>query len=128
MAPKPRVGKRLSDIKLFKHSNITARTVVAPIAAFTMAAILYVYARSSIHAAKRNAARHRAADGGHVSWYNESQRRHGVLERPEEPNIIKQLFFGTSDETATVASKSKGRSEGEQLLRSRKAKPVDSQK
>ena len=127
MAPKPLVGKRLSEIKLFNHSNITARAVVAPIAAITMAALLYVYARSSIHAAKRNAARHRAADGGQVSWYNESQRRHGLMERPEEPNIIKQLFFGTRDETKTVAPKGKGRSEGEQLLRSRKVKPVDSQ-
>lgn len=127
MAPKPRVGKRLSEIKLFKHSNITARAVVAPVAAITMAALLFVYARSSIHAAKRNAARHRVADGGQVSWYNESQRRHGVLERPEEPNIIKQLFFGTRDETVTVTSKSKGRSEGEQLLRSRKINPVDSE-
>ena len=125
MAPKLIVGKRLSEIKLFKHSNITARAVVAPIAVITMAALLYVYARSSIHAAKRNAARYRAADGGQVSWYNESRRHHGVLEKLEEPNIIKQLFFGSRDETATVAPKDKGRSEGEQLLESRKVKPVD---
>ena len=127
MAPKPRVGKRLSDIKPFKHSNITARAVVAPIAAITMATILFVYARSSIYAAKQNAVRHRVADGGHISWYNESQRRHGVLEKPEEPNILKQLFFGTRNESVAVTSKSKGRSEGEQLLRSRKVKPIDNQ-
>ena len=40
------------------------RTLLAPIVAFTMAGLLFVYTRSSIHAAKRNAVRHRAADGG----------------------------------------------------------------
>ena len=47
-----------------------------------MAALLFIYSRTSIRAAKRNAQRHREADGGQISWYNESQRRHGALERP----------------------------------------------
>lgn len=47
-----------------------------------MACLLFVYARSSIQAAKRNAQSHREADGGQISWRNESLRRHGQLEIP----------------------------------------------
>jgi hypothetical protein len=42
-----------------------------------MAVLLFVYARSSIAAAKRNAQAHRDADGGQISWVRESARRHG---------------------------------------------------
>ncbi|KAH8821135.1 hypothetical protein F5884DRAFT_850378 [Xylogone sp. PMI_703] len=62
-----------------------------PLAAFTMAILVFVYTRSSIHAAKRNAQKHREADGGQISWHNETRRRHGMLEPPEEQNSIKQL-------------------------------------
>ncbi|EHK97984.1 hypothetical protein M7I_6216 [Glarea lozoyensis 74030] len=47
--------------------NLTGRKVTAPIAAFTMAILLFVYARTSIQAAKRNAQRHREADGGQIN-------------------------------------------------------------
>jgi hypothetical protein len=47
-----------------------------------MATLLFVYARSSINAAKRNAQRHREADGGQINWNNENRRRHGLLEPP----------------------------------------------
>lgn len=57
---------------------------MAPVAAFTMASLLFVYTRSSIQAAKRNAQRHREADGGQIDWNNENLRRHGQLERPDE--------------------------------------------
>ena len=53
-----------------------ARRATAPLAALTMALLLFIYSRSSIHAAKRNAARHREADGGQISWANENARRH----------------------------------------------------
>jgi hypothetical protein len=49
------------------------------------------YARTSIQAAKRNAQKHRDADGGQISWRNETLRRHGVLQPPEEQGV-KQLF------------------------------------
>ncbi|KAI9785678.1 MAG: hypothetical protein M1839_008695 [Geoglossum umbratile] len=62
--------------------NINSRTIAAPIAALTMAGLLFVYSRTSIQAAKRNAQRHRDADGGQISWHNESLRRHGRLDRP----------------------------------------------
>ena len=42
---------------------------MGPIVAFTMAGLLFIYSRSSIRAAKRNAERHRVADGGQISWY-----------------------------------------------------------
>ena len=63
MGSNPLHGKRLRDIKISKYSNINARTVGAPLVAFTMAALLFVYTRSSIYAAKRNAQNHRIADG-----------------------------------------------------------------
>ncbi|KPI37018.1 uncharacterized protein AB675_3654 [Cyphellophora attinorum] len=63
--------------------TFTPRTVAAPLAAFTMAIILYTYSVSSINAAKRNAALHRAADGGQLDMRRESLRRHGMLERVE---------------------------------------------
>ncbi|KAK3171013.1 hypothetical protein OEA41_003097 [Lepraria neglecta] len=126
MAPEPLRGKRLSEIKLFRGYNITARAVVAPIAAFTMAGLLFVYTRSSIHAAKRNVERHRAADGGQISWYNESQRRHGALEKPEEQDTIKQLFTGAKDKTGEVVVTGARRTEAEELLRARKGKRGES--
>ncbi|KAL7271577.1 hypothetical protein RUND412_005659 [Rhizina undulata] len=54
-----------------------------PLAAATMAGLLFVYTRTSIHAAKANAKLHREADGGQISWRNESLRQHGLLQRPE---------------------------------------------
>ncbi|MCJ1444644.1 MAG: hypothetical protein MMC23_005146 [Stictis urceolatum] len=61
-----------------------SRRIVAPVTAFTMACILFVYSRTSIRAAKANAQRHREADGGQINWQRESQRRHGVLETPSK--------------------------------------------
>jgi len=57
------------------------QTIMAPLAAITMAGLLFVYARTSIRAAKLNAQKHREADGGQISWHKESLRRHGQLER-----------------------------------------------
>ncbi|KAF1830868.1 hypothetical protein BDW02DRAFT_506556 [Decorospora gaudefroyi] len=63
---------------------INGRTVMAPLAALTMAGLLFVYARTSIRAAKLNAQKHREADGGQISWHKESMRRHGQLERIDD--------------------------------------------
>ncbi|KAF2013768.1 hypothetical protein BU24DRAFT_246474 [Aaosphaeria arxii CBS 175.79] len=62
---------------------INGRTIMAPLAAFTMAGLLFVYSRTSIRAAKLNAQKHREADGGQISWHNESRRRHGQLDKVE---------------------------------------------
>lgn len=70
---------------------INSRTVTTPIAALTMAGLLLVYNLTSIKAAKRNAERHRVADGGQINWQNENLRRHGLLNRPEgdeNPQLI----------------------------------------
>lgn len=56
---------------------------MAPAAAFIMAGLLFVYTRTSIRAAKLNAQRHREADGGQISWHNESLRRHGQMDKIE---------------------------------------------
>ncbi|KAH6875910.1 hypothetical protein J4E91_001986 [Alternaria rosae] len=63
---------------------INGRTVMAPLAALTMAGLLFVYARTSIRAAKLNAKKHREADGGQISWHKESMRRHGQMERLDD--------------------------------------------
>ncbi|CAD6593904.1 MAG: hypothetical protein ASARMPREDX12_007769 [Alectoria sarmentosa] len=118
MSPKPLRGKRLSEIKLSRTFN--GRTLLAPIVAFTMAGLLFVYTRSSIHAAKRNAERHRAADGGEISWYNESQRRHGALEKPKEQDSIKQLITGSHGKIGKVLGKEDRQSVEEAVLRARK--------
>lgn len=57
---------------------------MAPLAALTMAGLLFVYARTSIRAAKLNAKKHREADGGQISWHRESLRRHGQIERLDD--------------------------------------------
>lgn len=87
-----------------------------------MAGLLFVYTRSSIYAAKRNAERHRAADGGQISWYNETQRRHGALEKPEDQDSIKELIIGTRDRTEKVMRKGGSQSPEEELLSARKGK------
>jgi hypothetical protein len=63
---------------------------MAPLAAFTMAGLLFVYSRTSIKAAKRNAQRHREADGGQINWNNENLRRHGQLAPPDAQTPLKQ--------------------------------------
>ncbi|PVI07979.1 hypothetical protein DM02DRAFT_714271 [Periconia macrospinosa] len=73
---------------------INGRTLVAPLAAVTMAGLLFVYARTSIRAAKLNAQKHREADGGQISWHKESLRRHGQLERVDnDRSTIKEAFM-----------------------------------
>jgi len=51
-----------------------------PLAAFTMAGLLFVYSRTSIRLAKQNAQLHREADGGQISWRNQALRQHGQKE------------------------------------------------
>ncbi|KAM3420449.1 hypothetical protein BST61_g3719 [Cercospora zeina] len=65
--------------------RINSRTIVAPAAAFTMACLLFVYAKTSIRAAKANAQRHRDADTGGegLSLLAEHRRRHGKAESVE---------------------------------------------
>ena len=87
-----------------------------------MAGLLFVYTRSSIYAAKRNAERHRAADGGQISWHNESKRRHGALELPEANDSIKQLIFGTTDKTQKLVGKEDRQSSEQEVLRAKKGK------
>ncbi|RDI85248.1 hypothetical protein Vi05172_g4552 [Venturia inaequalis] len=100
--------------------NLSGRSLTAPLAAFTMACILFVYARTSIHAARLNAQRHREADGGQINWRNESMRRHGQLEKLDERKLIKDAFLGekgaSADEAAAVASKVQAKEEPAKAL------------
>ncbi|TVY19095.1 hypothetical protein LARI1_G002510 [Lachnellula arida] len=108
------------------------QTLTAPIAAFTMATILFVYARLSIQAAKRNAHLHREADGGQISWHNESLRRHGKLDAPEEQGTVSQIVGAVRDKDvkwegegkdngkAKVEGGGAGETENERILRERR--------
>ena len=48
-------GKRLVDIKFSKDGKINGRHVFGPLIALTMASLFFVYSRSTVYAAKRNA-------------------------------------------------------------------------
>lgn len=90
-----------------------------PLAAFTMATLLFVYTRTSIQAAKRNAQKHREADGGQISWHNESLRRHGRLEPPEKQGTVEQLAGLAKDNLSKVvrSGESSARTEEEERIR-----------
>lgn len=87
--------------------------------------MLFVYSRTSIKAAKRNAERHRVADGGQISWQNENQRRHGKLERPEDADTLTKLVFGTEEKIEKVLGKGEGRRPAERKLREEMGKRRD---
>lgn len=74
----------------------STRGVTTAVGAVAVIVLFFAYSRRATHAAKRDATRHRAADGGQISWRNESLRRHGVMERPESPNVLGALFPSTS--------------------------------
>lgn len=88
---------------------------MAPLAAFTMAGLLFVYSRSSIQAAKRNAQRHREADGGQINWNNENLRRHGQLPPPDT-----QMPLG--QRTREAVSRTEPTGEVEKIIRERAGK------
>lgn len=90
-----------------------SRTIVSPVAAFTMAVLLFVYSRTSIKAAKRNAERHRSADGGQISWQNENLRRHGVLNRPRNDGALKTLMHSATEQVGDVVGNVRSRSNEE---------------
>lgn len=59
-------------------AKFTARTLTAPIAAFTMACIVFAYTRSSIHSAKMSVSERRRQDGGAVDLRREGLRQRGI--------------------------------------------------
>ncbi|KAG8622863.1 hypothetical protein KVT40_009374 [Elsinoe batatas] len=92
------------------NRRFNSRQIVAPAAAFTMACILFVYARTSIRAAKENAQRHRQVDSGGqgLDLLNESRRRHGRIEKLEEGGTVKQLAKGAKEQLLEDKGKQEG--------------------
>ena len=90
------------------------RKATAPIAAFTMAIILYVYSTTSIRAAKRNAQLHREADGGQVDMRRESLRRHGMLDKVEGTKGF-ELFRDAKPEVKEESEKAMGANKAQPL-------------
>ena len=86
-----------------------------------MAALFYVYSRSSIKAAKRNAQMHREADGGQINWQNENLRRHGMLEKPGgQKGVVGELVALGTDKGVERAG-----AEGKNVLAVGKTKPEE---
>ncbi|KAL3424462.1 hypothetical protein PVAG01_03743 [Phlyctema vagabunda] len=87
-----------------------------------MATIVFVYTRTAIQAAKRNAQMHREADGGQINWHNESLRRHGKLDPPEAQGTVEQLAGLAKDNLNRVKALGKTETEEEMKVRERAAK------
>jgi len=73
---------------------------MAPLTAFTMACLLFVYTRTSIRAAKANAQRHREVDSGGegLSLLNESRRRHGKMEKLDGASTVSEIAAGAREQ------------------------------
>ncbi|KAF2759725.1 hypothetical protein EJ05DRAFT_484642 [Pseudovirgaria hyperparasitica] len=84
--------------KTMPRRTVNARTLTAPIVAFTMAGVLFVYTRSSIKAAKINAAKHRDADGGELSWNKQHLRQHNKIEKVDSTAVsnLRESLIGDS--------------------------------
>ncbi|KAK5127351.1 hypothetical protein LTR85_006690 [Meristemomyces frigidus] len=124
-----------SPSRPFPRRSINSRTMMAPVAAFTMACILFVYTRTSIRAAKENAQRHRDADSGGqgLSLLNEHRRRHGQAERLDRGNnTLSELASGAREQLLGSNGRAEGgenkvgsgRSEEEDRLRALKGRAV----
>ncbi|UPX17195.1 uncharacterized protein EKO05_0007564 [Ascochyta rabiei] len=114
------VNGRVSTVEddIDMHNAESKQTIMAPLAALTMAGLLFVYTRTSIRAAKLNAQKHREADGGQISWHKESLRRHGQLERLDNDNsTLKEAFVGSFS-----GGKKRKDSETEEKLRTDRSK------
>jgi hypothetical protein len=83
-----------------------------------MALLLFFYSRTSIQAARLNAQKHREADGGQISWRNESLRRHGARERigNGDGRLIREAFRETPVTGKDVAREKRERGEGPGVL------------
>jgi hypothetical protein len=89
-----------------------------------MACLLFVYSRTSIRAAKLNAQKKREADGGQISWRNESLRRHGQMEQLPETTMreafmsevkLEKLKKKPGNEDRDAAGRTERSAEEEQL-------------
>ncbi|KAK7720158.1 hypothetical protein SLS57_005564 [Botryosphaeria dothidea] len=98
--------------------KFNGRTMMAPLAAFTMAGLLFIYTRTSIRAAKLNAQKHREADGGQISWKNESRRRHGQADQVSESSMLKEALFSKDkiQSSREARGPSSGKSADEEAL------------
>ncbi|OAL48816.1 hypothetical protein IQ07DRAFT_512980 [Pyrenochaeta sp. DS3sAY3a] len=121
-APKPPAGDAAARLTRNK-GIINGRTIMAPLAALTMASLLFVYTRTSIRAAKLNAQKHREADGGQISWHKESLRRHGQLEKVEDDRgtlreaLVNDFRRKKKDKVDTHENPQVERSDNDQELR-----------
>ncbi|KAL8674274.1 MAG: hypothetical protein Q9168_001341 [Polycauliona sp. 1 TL-2023] len=100
---------------------LNAKNLTTAIVAFTTTGLLFMYSRSSIKSAKRDAARQRAADGGHFDWRNESLRKHGALDRSEGPNLMGALFSSTKKRADTDVTAAEAKA-GDKALQAAKRK------
>ena len=50
---------------------------------------------------------HREADGGQISWQNESRRRHGSLKKPDEQWSFRDLVTHPKEGNTKIGAKDK---------------------
>lgn len=112
----------------FQMAPQSTRGLTTVIGASTVFILYFVYSRSSVQAAKSDAARQRAADGGQISWRNESLRRHGVMERPDGSTPLGILFSTHKPEDAKVPVIKSPISKEEKALRAAKRKEADTER
>lgn len=103
----------------------STRGLTTVIGASSVFILYFVYSRSSVQAAKRDAARQRAADGGQISWRNESLRRHGVMERSDDSTPLGILFSNHKPENEKIPAIKNAVSKEEKALQAAKRKETD---
>jgi hypothetical protein len=86
-----------------------------------MAILLYTSSSASIEAAKRNAKRHREADGGQVDMRRETLRRHGAIDTV--PGTDWRSLFWTKEPKNDVKTSKTKQADGKMVAT--KAKMVD---
>jgi len=101
------------------------QTLIAPLAAVTMACLLYVYSRTAINAAKLNAQKHREADGGQLNWRHESLRRHGQLDKIDDRSLLKEALLGNKEEPSETEQAPVRGTRGKVLPQSEAVKILD---
>ncbi len=84
-----------------------------------MAALLFVYSRTSIRAAKLNAQKQREADGGQISWKRESLRRHGQLETVSDRENLRDALWGKKEKEQEQVAKEEVVGKEEEAARGR---------
>ncbi|KAF2278079.1 uncharacterized protein EI97DRAFT_466170 [Westerdykella ornata] len=95
------------------------RNLIVPGSVVILAGLFYVYSRTAVLAAKLNAKKHREADGGQISWSNQSLRNHGqrASVADDMANLREALMGNKTGSGAASAGSRADRHRDEEQLR-----------